>query len=87
MVRFLKRGNSLDRFLKLRHMFDHSARRSHSQPYESRNDAMIDGNMLASQQLEVQQMTTLLEINDKPEQTKEEMLLGKAREMYLFTFF
>jgi hypothetical protein len=68
-------------------MFDHSARRSHSQPYESRNDAMIDGNMLASQQLEVQQMTALLEINDKPEQTKEEMLLGKAREMYLFTFF
>ncbi|KAF3339809.1 rho guanine nucleotide exchange factor 8 [Carex littledalei] len=78
MVRFLKRGNSLDRFLKLRHMFDSSARRAHSQPHESSNDITVGENIVGSQQLEVQQIGTVLETNDGPELTKEEILSEMA---------
>lgn len=78
MVRFLKRGNSLDRFLKLRHMFDSSARRAHSQPHENSNDVTVGENIVGSQQLEVQQIGTVLETNDEPELTNEEILSGKA---------
>lgn len=68
-------------------MFDHSARRVNSQPYESSNDVTVDENVLVSEQLEVQQMGTVLETNDEPEQTKEEMLLGKVRGASITSIF
>ncbi|KAJ4787806.1 rop guanine nucleotide exchange factor-like protein [Rhynchospora pubera] len=78
MVRFLKRGNSIDRFLKIRHMFDHSGRRSQSQTYTKGNGVTIDDSLFARQQLEVEQMAAVIDSDEEPEPTKEELLLEMA---------
>ncbi|XP_020098184.1 rho guanine nucleotide exchange factor 8-like isoform X2 [Ananas comosus] len=50
MVRFLKRGYSLERFLQGKGMFEHSERKAHSLILESNGSSVVDDKMLSRSQ-------------------------------------